>query len=98
VLFFAALLGLLVSLIVGVTAWVVVMLAVMIVSLVLGALETRLPDMSLDAMRDALQHGEVLLLVDVPQAQVAEVATFLRTHHPEVAMGGVSWTIERFGM
>lgn len=98
VLFFAAFIGLLLGLISGATVWIMVMFAVMIVTLVLGSLEARLPDMPLDAMRDALRHGEVLLLVDVPQAHVAEVATFLRTHHPEVAVGGVSWTIERFGM
>lgn len=96
--FFLALLGLLIGVLSAATAWSVAMLALMIATLVLGVLETGLPDVRLDDLRDALRHGEVLLMVDVPQTQVADVENFLHSRHPTAALGGVSWTIERFGM
>jgi hypothetical protein len=70
----------------------------MIATLVLGVLETGLPNVGLDELRDALGHGEVLLLIDVPQTQVADVENFLHSRHPTATPGGVSWIIERFGM
>ena len=96
--FFLALLGLLIGVLSAATTWSLAMLALLIATLVLGVLETGLPDVSLDELRDALRHGEVLLLVDVPEASVADVENFLHSRHPTATSGGVSWTIERFGM
>jgi hypothetical protein len=96
--FFLALLGLLIGVLTASTAWSVAMLAVMIATLVLGVFETGLPSVGLDELRDALHHGEVLLLVDVPQTSVVDIENFLHSRHPAVTSGGVSWTIERFGM
>jgi hypothetical protein len=96
--FFLALLGLLIGILTAATGWSVAMLALLIITLVLGVLETGLPNVGLDEQRDALRHGEVLLLVDVPQSRVALVDDFLHARHPAVTSSGVSWTIERFGM
>ena len=96
--FFLALLGLLIGVLSAATAWSLAMLALLIATLVLGILETGLPNVGLEEQRDALRHGEVLLLVDVPQTHVADVETFLHSRHPAATLGGVSWTIERFGM
>jgi hypothetical protein len=96
--FFLALLGLLIGVLITATAWSVAMLALMIATLVPGILETGLPSAGIDALRDALHHGEVLLLVDVPQERVADIERFLHSRHPAATAGGVSWTIERFGM
>lgn len=98
VLFFGAGLGLLLALLNAEPLWALLMAALMVVTLVLGVLETHLPNMGVAALRDALRHGEVLLLVDVPEQRVAEIETYIHGRHPEVALGGVSWTIERFGM
>lgn len=97
-MFFLALLGLLIGVLTAATVWSLVMIALLIATLVLGILETGLPNAGLDELRDALRHGEVLMLVDVPQSRVADVETFLHSRHPAVALAGVSWTIERFGM
>lgn len=97
-LFFLALLGLLIGVLSGATIWSLAMLAVLIVTLLLGVLETALPNVGIDELRDALRHGEVVLLVDVPRSRVADVVSFLHTRHPAAVLGGVSWTIERFGM
>jgi hypothetical protein len=96
--FFLALLGLVIGVLSAATAWSVAMLALMIVTLLMGVLETGLPSVGLDELRDALRHGEVLLLVDVPETGVADVESFLHSRHPTATPGGVSWTIERFGM
>ena len=96
--FFIALFGLLMVLDARASGWILVMLGVMILTFVMGVLATYLPDVRLDELRDALHHGEVLLLVDVPEERVAEVEANVHSHHPEAAVGGVSWTIERFGM
>ncbi len=96
--FFLALLGLLIGVLDAAPAWSVAMLAVMIATLVLGVLETGLPNVGLDELRDALRHGEVLLLVDVPEERVADTENFLHSRHPTATPGGVSWTVERFGM
>jgi hypothetical protein len=96
--FFLALLGLVIGVLSAATAWSVAMIALMIATLVLGVLETGLPSVGLGELRDALRHGEVLLLVDVPQASVADIESFLHSRHPTATLGGVSWTIERFGM
>lgn len=98
VLFFFAGMGLLLTLLLGAPLWALLMAGLMIGTLVLGVLETDLPDMGIAGLRDALRHGEVLLLVDVPEQRVAELENYIRGRHPEVALGGVSWTIERFGM
>lgn len=98
VLFFGAGLGLVLALLQDAPLWAWFMAALMVATLVLGVLETNLPDVGIAALRDALRHGEVLLLVDVPEQRVAEIENYIRGRHPEVALGGVSWTIERFGM
>lgn len=97
-LFFIALSGLLAAAVLNAPGWALAMAAVMTVTLVTGLINTCLPDVGLDELRDALRHGEVLLLVDVSTQRVAEIEAYLHAHHPEVAVGGVSWTIERFGM
>jgi hypothetical protein len=97
-IFFLALLGLLVGLSSAATAGTAAMLALMVATLVLGVLETGLPNVSIDQLHDALHHGEVLLLIDVPQARIADVEQLLHARHPTATSGGVSWTIERFGM
>ncbi len=96
--FFLALFGLLIGVLNAAAVWSMTMLALMIATLILGVLETGLPNVGLDELHDALRHGEVLLLVDVPQTSVADVESFLHSHHPTATPGGVSWTIERFGM
>ena len=80
-------------------AWVVALIAaaVMLASFLLGERATHLPNVHLDQLADALRHGEVLLMVDVPVGRVAEIEGLITHRHPEAADGGVSWSIAAFG-
>jgi len=56
------------------------------------------PDVHLTEFTDALAHGEILLMVDVPEKRVAEIESVVRYRHPEAVVGGVSWTVDAFGI
>ncbi|MEN8173520.1 MAG: hypothetical protein ABFS03_11660 [Chloroflexota bacterium] len=56
------------------------------------------PDVHLTEFTDALSHGEILLMVDVPSGRVAEIEGFVHHHNPSASVGGVSWTVDAFGI
>jgi hypothetical protein len=64
---------------------------IMLASFYAGYRFTRLPNVHLQEFREALRHGEVLLMVDVPLARVPEVEERIHRDHPEAAAGGASW-------
>lgn len=98
-IFFAALVALGVALYVGAMVWALASLAVMAITFVGGALYSlRVPEVSLREFRDALAHGEVLLMVDVPVQQVAAIERRIVHHHPTAVAGGSSWTTSLFGI
>jgi hypothetical protein len=97
--FALALIGLLISLYWGFSVWSASSLLVMLVTFVAGdRFAVKVPHAHLDEVRDALSHGEILLMIDAPKGRVAEVAGLVHRHHPEAALGGVGWTIEAFGI
>lgn len=72
---------------------------VMVASLLAGALfALRVPDTHLDEFRDALAHGNVLLLVDVPRERVAAIESLVERRHPAATPGGVGWTLGLAGV
>ncbi|MGD9000937.1 MAG: hypothetical protein PVF75_11015 [Granulosicoccaceae bacterium] len=92
----AALPGLLAALYYGLTYRAVL---VMVFTFISGAWYTiRIPDTSLREFRDSLAHGEVLLMVDVPQHRVAAVEKCTGQHHHATVAAGSSWTVDRFGI
>ncbi len=94
-LFFLGFIGLAISLASSWSIGLVLSIALMVLTLVAGALfALRIPDTHLDEFRGVLSHGEVLLMVDVPKRQVADIEELLYRRHPEVAPGGTGWTIE----
>jgi hypothetical protein len=99
VLFAAAGAGLLVSLYLGLTAVAILAAAIMIVSVTAGALFIyRVPDTHLGELQHALDHGEVVLMVDVPKNRVDEIEQLVEQRHPEAEASGVGWTIRRLGI
>lgn len=58
----------------------------------------KVPDVHLTEFTDALSHGEVLLMVDVPRHIVAEIENYIHYRHPEAVVGGVGWTLDAFEM
>lgn len=98
-IFAVALLALIATLITGETLWSAVALTVMLVTFIAGEqFVIYLPDVHLTEFTDALSHGEILLMVDVPKNRVAEIEHFVHHKHPEAIIGGVSWSIDAFGI
>ena len=42
---------------------------------------------SLDSFQQAIEQGEILLLVDVPKSRVDEIKSLILQHHPEASIG-----------
>lgn len=98
-LFGIATLGLVLALAYARPGWASLAAAVMVASFVAGALfALRVPDTHLDEFRDALAHGNVLLLVDVPRERVAAIESLVEHRHPSATPGGVGWTLDVAGV
>jgi hypothetical protein len=82
----------------GPSWWLLVPLGIMAANFLAGLYFTSLPNTHLGEFRDALGHGEILLMVDVPENQVARVGNRVHRHHPEAAVGGVGWSTEALGL
>jgi hypothetical protein len=97
--FALAALGLTAALFAWSPAGMVVSLAVMLVTFVAGErFAVKLPHAHLADMHVPLQHGEVVLLVDIPFRRVREIERLVAERHPETGVGGVGWTIEALGV
>jgi hypothetical protein len=98
-IFFMALLVLVASAIALNGLWVVISLGMMIATFVVAEeFVVKIPDVHLTEFTDALSHGEVLLMVDVPRHIVAEIENYIHHRHPEAVIGGVGWTMDAFEM
>lgn len=93
--FFAASLVLLLSVLLQLAwYWLLIPAALMVVSFVLGfSFATYVPNVHLAEFHDALQHREILLMVDIPATRVAEVEERVHRQHPEAVVGGVGWSV-----
>jgi len=77
----------------------VISLLLMLMTFVAGEqFVVKVPNVHLTEFTDALSHGEVLLMVDVPRHRVAEIENYIHHKHPETKVGGVGWTMDAFGM
>ncbi len=95
IVFFIALTVLLVSMSQGLWPGAVAAAVVMLVTFIAGErFATKMPNMHLDAFDEALAHGEVLLMVDVPKRRVFEIEELVHRHYPDANVGGVGWTVE----
>jgi hypothetical protein len=56
------------------------------------------PDVHLTEFTDAVSHGEILLMVDVPSKRVTEIGGVVRRNYPEAVAGGVSLSVDAFGL
>jgi hypothetical protein len=98
-LFGIALLVLIAAIVAESTGWTLAALVVMGTTFVAGFLFTyRIPHVHLDEFRDALAHGEVLVMVDVPSEKVKTVEDYIHRRYPEAVPGGATWTMGAFGL
>ena len=97
--FALASLALVAALLAGETNWSLAMLLVMLASFVVGQhFAVHVPDVHLTEFTDALSHGEVLLMVDVPRTRIAEIDNIVRHNYPDAVAGGTSWAVDAFGL
>jgi hypothetical protein len=93
-LFFVALFAFIALLIWNPGIWLILPLVVMLGTFFSGLLFVmRLPNVHLNEFRPALQHGEVLVMVDVPSSKLERVDRQVHRKHPEVVTGGVCWHV-----
>lgn len=98
-LFGVATIGLIVAAVAGSLAGMVTALIVMLASFLGGAWFTRsVPNVHLDEFRTAVQHGEILLMVDLSRECAEEVEELMRRRHPEALDSGSGWTPDAFGV
>jgi hypothetical protein len=82
----------------GPSWWLLLPIGIMAANFLAGLHFTSIPNTHLGEFRDALAHGEILLMVDVPEARVAEVENDIHHHHPEATVGGVGWGTQAMGL
>ena len=82
----------------GMSAWLLVPVAIMLATFLGGLRFTKIPNIHLDEFRDAMAHGEILVMVDVSEARVADIEDRIHHHHPEAAIGGVGWGSPALGL
>ena len=78
--------------------WLLAPVAIMMANFLAGLRFTSVPNTHLGEFQDALAHGEILLMVDVPETQVAKVEQQVHHQHPEAAVGGVGWGTVAMGL
>lgn len=79
--------------------WSLVCITVMLVTYFSGKyFIEHVPNDHLTEFTNALAHGEILLMVDVPIYRVASITRFVEQLHPEATLDGSSWTIDAFGI
>jgi hypothetical protein len=96
VLFFLALIALVILAVLSLPWWWLLLPAgIMLVSFLAGLeFVMHTPNVHLAEFQSAMRHREILLMVDVPAGQVAEVEDTVHRRHPEAIAGGVGWSID----
>ena len=98
-LFAVALVGFIVALYSGATGWAIFTAAIMLFTFLSGNyFASELPHAHLNEMVEPMQHGDVVLMVDLPADQVARVDHAVARRHPEVRGHVVGWTIPGLGI
>jgi len=70
-------------------------LAVMMLSFAAGNFFAQhIPHTHMSEFKEALNHNELLLMVDVPDEKVGYIENTIHRHHPAAFEGGSSWTLK----
>jgi hypothetical protein len=68
----------------GLGAWVASMIGVSI------------PNTQLDKFKEAVDEGQLLMLIDVPKDRIGDVTNLIKSHHPEAKVEGTEPDIPAF--
>lgn len=63
---------------------------------VAGMIGTDVPNSQLREFHEAVERGQILMMVDVAKGQVDQVTRMIKRHHPEADMHGIEPTIPAF--
>ncbi|MFP5348298.1 MAG: DUF1269 domain-containing protein [Gammaproteobacteria bacterium] len=61
-----------------------------------GMIGSSTPNTHLEAFREDIERGKVLMIVDVPSDRTDEISRMIRSQHPEADMRGLDPTIPSF--
>jgi len=61
-----------------------------------GMIGISVPSSRLQEFEKAIDEGSLLMMVDVPKAQVEDITTLVKTHHPEAHIEGTEPIIPAF--
>lgn len=60
-----------------------------------GMIGSSTPNTHLEKFQDEIEHGKVLMMVDVPPERVDQISGDIKRHHPEVDLRGFDPTLHR---
>ena len=61
-----------------------------------GMIGVDVPNSQINKFETAISEGEILMMVDIDKARVAEIEELVQQHHPEADMGGTEPHIPAF--
>lgn len=61
-----------------------------------GMIGMDVPNSQIEKFEDAIEKGEVLMMVDIPKERVEEIEALVHQHHPEADVGGTEPHIPAF--
>ena len=87
------------SLVSGEVNWAMLFFLIMAATFIAGEqFVVHVPTVHLTEFTGALSHGEILLMIDIPSKRLVEIEDFVHHTYPEAVVGGVSWSVEAFGI
>lgn len=99
ILFSLAVIALVFALIDAAFIWAMLAFVVMTASFIAGEyFVVHVPYVHLNEFTDALSHGEILLMIDVPKGHVAEIERFIHHKYPVAIVDGVSRSVDAFDL
>jgi hypothetical protein len=61
-----------------------------------GMIGMDVPNSQIEKFENAIENGEVLMMVDIPKSRVEEIEALVQQHHPDADMGGTEPHIPAF--
>ena len=61
-----------------------------------GMIGMDVPNSQIEKFEDAIEKGEVLMMIDIPKTRVEEIEALVQQHHPDADMGGTEPHIPAF--
>ena len=90
--FFIALFAFVIMLFTTLSVWILLPLTIMAVTFSAGFYFARnIPNVHLNEFKAELNHGEIVMMVDVPASKIWKLMRHMQHKHPEAITGGVCW-------